>query len=145
MIRYFEKLRIDRNRKRDKVDSWKNKVLSILFDQIIPTDEPFYYDSAFSFLQRDRKVLDNPIRVCLFLPTFPLAIDIVGADGHPNYTESKPYITRGDWEELQSDLSMKAQAFGKYHCPYLIIRDVDPIDAYNLKDRVRSLTGRRLR
>jgi hypothetical protein len=144
MLPYFEKRRIAQNRKRDGIDAWTQKVIKILLG-LIPADEPFYYDSVFSFLQRDRTDVTKVIRVTLFFPNYPLAVDLVSTEGRANYLEARPYINRQDWEDLQANLAMKADKLSQHRCPYLLIRDIDPIDAYSLRDRVKALTGRRLR
>lgn len=151
MFRWFEKYRISRNRRVDKVDLWIRETVVCLLEVVIPKDEPFYYDSAFSFLQYQDKelssldLLNNPIRLTLFLPDFPLAIDVVGAGGRANYLDSAKYISRKDWDSLQSGLSIKTERLALYQCPYLIIRDSDPVDVSSLRERVKALSDRTLR
>lgn len=131
------------NREKDGLLEWKMGILYEIVRSIIPVDEPYYYDSAFSFLQKED--LLNPVRIDLFLPNFPLAIDIVGREGRPNFLEAQKYISREDWDLLQSNLSFKLERMSAYRCPYLVIRDHDPTDSYSLRDKLRSLTGRNLR
>jgi hypothetical protein len=145
MLRYLEERRIARNRQRDGIDTWKQEVLHRLLSKVIPSDEPYHYDVAFSFLQKDRTLLTQPVRVTLFFPNYPLAVDLVGADGRLNYLESRHYIRKPDWDALQANVAMKAERLSLHRCPYLIIRDIDPIDAFSLRDRFKSHTGRRLR
>ncbi|HYT45655.1 MAG TPA: hypothetical protein VEP90_25240, partial [Methylomirabilota bacterium] len=91
------------------------------------------------------KLIHSPVRLTLFLPDFPLAIDVVGADGRPNYFDSKRYISRSGWDLLQSELSIKTEKLELYKCPYLIIRDYDPVDISSIRERVKALSDRGLR
>jgi hypothetical protein len=146
MFNWIARRRIAKNRQRDGVDQWKEDVFRTLLKSVIPSSEPFYYDAAFSFLQSgDRSELQHPVRITLFFPNYPLAIDIVGADGRSKYNEAQRYLTHSDWSNLQAEIANKAERLSRHRCPYLVINDYDPVDTSNLRDRVRSATGRNLR
>lgn len=130
-----------RQKKRREVCEWKKGVIRTLIDLVRPTAPPFYYDSAFSFLQGDTLQPDDPVRVTLFFPDYPLAIDVLGPELRPSYPEAAPYISRERWQLEQERQAHKTLTFDKYRCPYLTIRDTEPTDPSSLKERIRVLVG----
>lgn len=144
MFEFIERFLMRRRRDKAGIDRWRKDIIAALITHVIPDNVPFYYDTAFSFLQKERSKLDQPIRVDLFFPNYPLAIDIVGKDGRANYNESESFITKSDWDAKQAELSIKHRRFTEVRCPYLIIRDFEPTDLDSLKEKVKSMAGRNL-
>ena len=145
MLRYLRDWKLKRNRRKDKVEEWEMEVIETILTKILPESEPFYYDSSFSFLQPSRYNVRNPIRVSIFLPTYPLAIDVIGAYGRKDFSESNKYITRDEWDTIQFELAWKSSRLLLHKCPYLVIRDTDPVDVINLKNSISNLTTKSLR
>ncbi len=145
MCKLLRQWLIRRNRKRFGIDSWKQGIVDRLLNDVFPPHVPYYYDSAFSFLQRSRNFTRSAIRVTLFFPNYPLAIDVVGIDGRENYLEASPYISKDGWETLQADLALKRTELSKRRCPYLLITDTEPADVDTLRSNVKILTGTNLK
>lgn len=141
MLRYIRAWAIQKNRRQAGLDAWYQGTTERLLSSVISPLVPYYYDSAFSFLQRERGKVDRPVRLRLFLPSYPLAIDLIGIEGRTNYAESADYIGRRDWEGLMADTSHKRLRLSAYDCPYWIIRDTDATDLDSLRYVFKSLTG----
>jgi hypothetical protein len=139
MLEYFNEWK--RKKKRREVYKWKEGVIQTLIDLVRPKAPPFYLDSAFSFLQGDSLHPLDPIRLTLFFPDYPLAIDVLGPELRPAYPEAAPYISHSRWQLEQERQAHKSLILDRYRCPYLVIRDTEPVDSSSLKERIKVLVG----
>lgn len=112
-----------------------------LVSEVISDETPYQYDAALSFLQPDPFDPRHPVRISLFLPDVPLAIDLLGMEAWPHYAEAAPYIAFGRWAELQVEIATKRRIFSRYSCTYLPIYQGEPCDASSLKERMREILG----
>jgi hypothetical protein len=118
----------------------RDQVLETLVREVFPKS-PYYYDAAFSFLQA-RFQPQNPVRLDLFFPDYPLAVDILGPDLSLDYREAAPYLNPEHWRDAQARWAAKSQELARRSCPYLVIRHYEPVDPLHLRERVRVLLGR---
>ncbi len=125
---------------RRRVQAWQAGVVTTLVTEVFPKS-PYQYDAALSFLQEKLDPKD-PVRLTLFFPDYPLAIDLIGPDLAPDYREARPYQEEEQWREALARLAWKRSRLDRYRCPYLLLRSTEPLDPVNLRERVRSLLGR---
>jgi hypothetical protein len=140
-LKWFSREKPPQYEAREPLVQWKRGVLRTFLKEVFPTNVPYQYDTAFSFLQREFNP-EGPTRIDLFFPDYPLAIDVLTKDQAADYREAEPYCSYQDWSVQMTLLSEKRALLDRYHCPYLTIRHYDPVDAAALKDRVRVLLGR---
>jgi hypothetical protein len=116
-----------------------------LLREVFPERTPFQYDTALSFLQPSAAApLDpaDPVRLTLFFPRLPLAIDVLGPEAHREWEEARDWTTRDAWERLQERRAQTEQLLSRYRVPYLLLTTHDPLDPANLRQRVRECLGR---
>ena len=117
-----------------------------LLREVFPERTPFQYDTALSFLQPATAdaPLDpaDPVRVTLFFPKLPLALDIVGPDRHPDWAEAREWTDREAWQRDQERRARVEQLLSRYRIPYLVLTTHEPLDPVNLRQRVRERLGR---
>jgi hypothetical protein len=135
-----------RKRKREKLEKWRLEVVHRLIFDVLPAATPYQYDTALSFLQSSSFPINlaDPVRITLFLPEYPLAIDLLAADDRPDFELAQRYLSQKEWTHRQERLSRKIHDLEEYRCPYLVIRDNEPVDTHSLKERVRSVSGLRV-
>lgn len=128
-------------------NAWRLELLDRLVTDVLPR-EPYQFESALSFLQEHAKLAAwypfGPIRLDLFYHTLPLAIDVVGPEGSPQYPTAAPYLTKSDWSERQRCLALKRDRLERYQCPYLILTPDEPLDPASLKAKISNWLGRNL-
>lgn len=110
--------------------------------KIVPEGTPYWYDAALSFLQPKALDFQHPARLDLFfhdLDTFHLAVDVLGPECRPRYTDAAPYISRVDWEIRRAQLDYRSWVLSEYHSPYLIVTDDEPVDPVSLASRLQIL------
>lgn len=110
----------------------------------LPPHTPYQYDPALSFLQPPGRPLGQAVRVTLFLPELPLAVDLLGPEADPRFDRVWLFLGRPAWERVQADLAWKRRQLERYRCPYLVLTPNDPVDLTFLAERVRLLAGRAL-
>jgi hypothetical protein len=134
-----------RKRERETVEKWRLEVVHRLIFDVFPPATPYQYDPALSFLQSGFPInLADPVRVTLFLPEYPLALDLLGSDDRPDFAVAHRYYSHTEWSRRQERFSRKIHDLAEYRCPYLVIRDNEPVDIHSLKERVRSVSGLRV-
>lgn len=131
----------NKKRKIEIVAKHRRKVITSLLEHVFPDEVPFYYDVAFSFLQPGLLDVINPIRVDLFLPDYPLAIDVLGPESYSDYRDARKYISQQSWLNNQEQLSLKRKKLLQYRCPYLIIWDYEAADPTSLSEAVKTILG----
>lgn len=131
----------NKKRRLAKVALHRTEVISTLLEHVFPVDVPFYYDAAFSFLQPGLLDISSPVRVDLFLPDYPLAIDVLGPESYSDYRDARKYISQQPWMNNQERLSLKRKKLLQYRCPYLIIWDYEATDPISLSEAVKTILG----
>lgn len=118
---------------------WRRQVLERLVSDVFAAS-PYYHDAAFSFLQETFDPV-APLRIDLFYPDYPLAIDVLPLSDSVDFREAAPYTTKAAWDIRQQQLALKRERLEARRCPYWAIRHYDAVDTPNLKERVRVLLG----
>lgn len=128
-----------RKKKREEERDWRALAINTLILAVLPKGTPYYYDTAFSFLQKNVVHLDDSIRVDLFIPDLDLFIDMILPSQDTDYRTARPYISRKDWEVVRERLAAKCSTLEKYYCRHLLIYHFESIDPHSLKERIRHL------
>jgi hypothetical protein len=139
MFRWFNEW--IRARRLAPVRAWRCRVAETLVADVFAPGTPFQYETALSFLQPETFVAADPIRVALFLPEWPLAIDLLGPDTSNSFATAAPFIERPRWEIEQERLALKQRVFAQYNCPYLQLWNDEAVDPFSLAERIKNLTG----
>jgi hypothetical protein len=130
-----------RRRAREATETWRLGVLQTLISEVLEPDEPWQQGTALSFLQSPPVRLTHAVRVDLFLPEIPLAIDVLGPEARGHYRDAQGHLTLFQWQELMEELAWKRQRLARYRCPYLTVDDDEAVDSASLRERIRTLTG----
>ena len=130
-----------RRRHLRRIAVWRKTVIERLVKDVFAPDLPYYYDTAFSFVQPEKFDTDSPIRFSLFYPDYPVAIDVLGPESYSDYRQACWYLSKSDWDRDQKHLALKRNRLLEYKCPYLMVWDYEATSIPSLSESVRNILG----
>ena len=129
---------------RRRLLEWKDSILRIVIDILGLYNTPYYYQSAFSFLQPKSIDLKNPTTIDLFIPDWRLFIDVIGQDYDTDWNTAKFFVSRNTWQSNLDSIILKRNHIETYRRPYLTITHHQSNSPTYVADQLSRLSGRNL-